>query len=612
MAAGAGCENTVSSPMTTESPPEGLLADTHSSMIRFRASVQRRSVALGWIAVIILSGQAVRTSVFQETRFLLPVVAVALLLVLSALVDWDELMASAQAGLAAWGWIVGVTLAMGVLATVPELNLVSQPVFFALVALSGLVLERPRHAFVALLAATALFISALAAGVASDVTELIVPIMSLGTVAVATSILGLEFERAVAESGRRLAELQRQRIDFERLYAVMATLSEGESLSEVLPQLVGTICRYLEAQVGLVLLYVPDNHTLEVMSPIWVNGYPLDIGPTRVRVAEAGVLPQVYRSSRPTLVEPVNPGSTAHGLLAEIGLQNAMVAPLRVESSPVGVIAVGDSLHGSFRPSQLAQLAFLAGPAGLVLSQIGRYEEQTEMNRQLEEVAKMKSDFVSVVSHELRTPLTSIIGSLDTVNRPELAPEATTARELITTARRQAGRLQRLIEDLLMVSRLDRGAIPIDLEDLEIKVLVDQVLSGMQPPPPVTVDIDPSDVTVIADRDHLERILINLVENATKYAPGSPVEVIARPRGESVEIRVADHGPGIPPDHRERVFERFTQIQASQTRSVGGTGLGLSIVRSLAEAMGGRAEVAETPGGGATFVVDLPRAKSPR
>jgi signal transduction histidine kinase len=89
------------------------------------------------------------------------------------------------------------------------------------------------------------------------------------------------------------------------------------------------------------------------------------------------------------------------------------------------VIAVGDSAAESFRPEQLEQLAFLAGPAALVLSQIGRYEEQTEMNRRLEEVAQMKTDFVSVVSHELRTPLTSIIGSLDTVNRPELAPRPT-------------------------------------------------------------------------------------------------------------------------------------------------------------------------------------------
>src|SRR5690606_4967271 len=156
-----------------------------------------------------------------------------------------------------------------------------------------------------------------------------------------------------------------------------------------------------------------------------------------------------------------------------------MVAPLKVEQFSVGVIVVGDATSGTFRPEQLEQLAFLAGPAGLVLSQIGRYEEQTEMNRRLEEVAQMKTDFVSVVSHELRTPLTSIIGSLDTVNRPELAPQATTAKDLITTARRHAARLRRLIQDLLMLSRVDRGAIPIDAEPLPLTARVDHVLDGI-------------------------------------------------------------------------------------------------------------------------------------
>lgn len=580
------------------------------SMTRFRASVQRRSVAVGWVAVIVLAAQAVRTSVFQDSRFLVPIVSVALLLVLSALVDWEQLMRKRYAGWVSWGWIVGVTLSTGVIATVPELYLISQPIFYAVVALSGLVLERAKHAFVAVLASGIVMITAFIAGAASNWAQIIVPFFSLGTVAVATSLLGIEFERAVARSNQRLEQLQRQRIDFERLYAVMATLSQGDSLSEVLPQLVGTICRYLDAQVGVVLLYVPDDHSLEVVSPIWVNGYPLDIGAIRVRVAEASVLPQVFRSGRPLLIDPVHPGSTHHGLLAELGLQHAMVAPLRVEQFSVGVIAVGDASAGAFRPEQLEQLAFLAGPAGLVLSQIGRYEEQTEMNRRLEEVAQMKTDFVSVVSHELRTPLTSIIGSLDTVNRPELAPQANTARELIITARRQAGRLQRLIEDLLMVSRLDRGAIPINSETLPLLKVVDHVVEVINIPSPISVDVDPDGLQVVADRDHLERILINLFENASKYAPDSPIEVVGRIRGDVGQIRVVDHGPGIPLEHRHRIFERFTQMEASQTRSVGGTGLGLSIVRSLAEAMDGYADVEETPGGGATFVVGLPLARS--
>ncbi len=580
------------------------------AMSRFRASVLRKTVALGWLVVIILAGQAVRQAVFQANQFLVPVVALGLLLVGSALVDWDSIMAGPHADWATWAWIVSVTLSVGVIATVPALYLISQPLFFGIAALSGLVLTRPKHAFVTILAASFTAFAAFITQRADALVEILVPVLSLGTVAAATAVLGIEFEREVVRSGQRLHQLQRQRIDFERLYAVMATLSRADSLSEVLPQLVGTICRYLDAQVGVVLLYVPEHHALDVMSPIWVNGYPLDVGHISVRVSEAGLLPQVFRSGRATLVAPVDEKSQAHGLLAELGLKQAMVAPLRVEQFSVGVIAVGDASSGTFRPEQLEQLASLAAPAALVLSQIGRYEAQTEMTRRLEEVAQMKTDFVSVVSHELRTPLTSIIGSLDTVNRPELAPEANTARELIVTARRQAGRLQRLIEDLLIVSRLDRDAIPIAIDNVRVRAVIDHVIDALTVPERPTVEVEPPDLTVRVDHDHLERILINLIENSAKYAAGSPVEIVAGLHNGTAQIRVIDHGPGIPAEQRQRVFERFTQIEASQTRSVGGTGLGLSIVRSLAEAMGGTADVEETPDGGATFVVTL-RAVTP-
>ncbi|HET8739836.1 MAG TPA: ATP-binding protein, partial [Acidimicrobiia bacterium] len=239
---------------------------------------------------------------------------------------------------------------------------------------------------------------------------------------------------------------------------------------------------------------------------------------------------------------------------------------------------------------------------------IGRYEAQAEMTRRLEEVAQMKTDFVSTVSHELRSPLTSIIGSLDTVNRPELAPQEPTSQQLLISARRQAGRLQRLIEDLLVVSRIDRGAIPVHPEVVEIKEMFDEVNRVVSIEPSTTVE--PANLAVYADRDHFLRILINLVENAAKYAPDSPVELYAWQKNHRAMIAVVDHGPGIPESARESIFERFTQLDQSDTRSRGGTGLGLSIVRSLTEVMQGSVRVEATEGGGATFVIDLPASTS--
>jgi two-component system phosphate regulon sensor histidine kinase PhoR len=187
-----------------------------------------------------------------------------------------------------------------------------------------------------------------------------------------------------------------------------------------------------------------------------------------------------------------------------------------------------------------------------------------------------------------------------------LAPTEATAIQLLATARRQAGRLQRLIDDLLVVSRIDRGAIPVHLEAIPIKQAFDEVKRVVSIEP--TFTIEPEDLVVEADRDHLSRILINLVENAAKYASNSAVELYAWERPSKAVLAVVDHGPGIPEYEKERVFERFTQIDQSDTRSKGGTGLGLSIVKSLAEVMHGAVRVESTEGGGATFVVELPLA----
>ncbi|MGB7860985.1 MAG: ATP-binding protein, partial [Acidimicrobiia bacterium] len=121
-----------------------------------------------------------------------------------------------------------------------------------------------------------------------------------------------------------------------------------------------------------------------------------------------------------------------------------------------------------------------------------------------------------------------------------------------------------------------------------------------------TIAVEPANLMVEADRDHLSRILINLVENAAKYAPDSAVELFAWQRANAAVLAVVDHGPGIPEDQRERIFDRFTQLDQSDTRSRGGTGLGLSIVKSLTEVMSGSVRIETTEGGGATFVVELP------
>lgn len=593
---------------------ERLNTSVNESMARFRSSLLRRASAVAWFVLIIIGYQAVRsplpdgTQLFAQEEFYIPMASLAGLLILSTAVRWDRIMRSSAAPWAATGWLLGMTAGITAFALIPELNDTAEPILFGMAAVSGLLLTWWAHSAVTVIISLAIAFVAFESGEANVIGDVVAPIVVILVVAAVTALVGVEFEKEALTSFGKEAKLEQQRLDFERLYAVSATLARAESLAEIVPHLVGTICKYLDAQVGVVLLHDAEMQRLEVMSPIWVNGYPLDTDPITVEINAPSVVAQTYRAAKPIYVKRVDGDTDSHVLLKDLGLKQALVAPLKVESMRVGVIVVGDPYQGDFSEDQLEQLGSLAAPAGLVLSQIGRYEAQAEMTRRLEEVAQMKTDFVSTVSHELRSPLTSIIGSLDTVNRPELAPTEPTSQQLLVSARRQAGRLQRLIEDLLVVSRIDRGAIPVHPEVVEIKEMFDEVTRVVSVEPSTTVE--PENLAVYADRDHFSRILINLVENAAKYAPDSPVELYAWQKDQRAMIAVVDHGPGIPEDARESIFERFIQLDQSDTRSRGGTGLGLSIVRSLTEVMHGSIRVEATEGGGATFVLDLPAAAS--
>jgi signal transduction histidine kinase len=586
--------------MTTEN----IRPTIHEAMARFRASLLRRASAVAWVVLIIIGAQAVRSEIFTLPAFYIPMAGLAVLLVSSAAIRWEGLMGTRAAPWISTGWLLALIVGITALATIPELAATAQPILFGIAAVSGLLLAWWAHAIITVTIGIAISYIAFTLGLADAIPDVLAPALTVLVVASATALVGFEFEKEAVVSAGKESKLEVQRLDFERLYAVSATLARAESLAEIVPHLIGTICKYLDAQVGVVLLHDADLARLEVMSPIWVNGYPLETEEIAVEINATSVVAQTYRAAKPILVKQIDPTTESHVLLKELGLKQALVAPLKVEAMRVGVIVVGDPYEHDFTEDQLEQLGSLAAPAGLVLSQIGRYEAQAEMTRRLEEVAQMKSDFVSTVSHELRSPLTSIIGSLDTVNRPELAPPEPTSQQLLLSARRQAGRLQRLIEDLLVVSRIDRGAIPLQIEAISIREIFGEVNRVVPIEPKITVD--PEGLEVRADRDHLSRVLINLVENASKYAPDSPVELFAWQRASTAFLAVVDHGPGIPEDERERVFERFTQVDQSDTRSKGGTGLGLSIVKSLTETMHGSVRIETTEGGGATFVVELP------
>jgi len=224
----------------------------------------------------------------------------------------------------------------------------------------------------------------------------------------------------------------------------------------------------------------------------------------------------------------------------------------------------------------------------------------------------MRRDFVANVSHELKTPLTVVRGYAETLLGEEPAPEV--RRSFLTSILVNAGRMQRLVDDLLDLSRIESGAWTPHPEAVELGPLAGQVWTEVVRASKAedrafTLDVPTDAGAVAADPQALRQVLSNVLENAARYTPADgSVTVRARRLGADVVIEVSDTGPGIPGEHLPRIFERFYRVDAARSRELGGTGLGLAIVKHLVEAHGGRVEAESRYGAGTTIRVTLPAA----
>ncbi len=229
------------------------------------------------------------------------------------------------------------------------------------------------------------------------------------------------------------------------------------------------------------------------------------------------------------------------------------------------------------------------------------------------ELERMKSNFLSVVSHELKTPLHSIKGFVEIILMGKTGPVTDLQRDFLGTVQEQTGHLQRMIEDLLEFSRLESGQVrlrPVPLPPAELATVVVDKLAPLAQKKGLTLtgDLPETLPEIEADPMRLEQVLTNLVENAIKFTPeGGRVQVCGWDRGEAVEIAVIDSGIGVPAEERQRIFERFYQVDSSARRRYKGTGLGLTICRHIVTQHGGRIWVEDAEGGGSAFHLMIPR-----
>jgi two-component system sensor histidine kinase KdpD len=231
-------------------------------------------------------------------------------------------------------------------------------------------------------------------------------------------------------------------------------------------------------------------------------------------------------------------------------------------------------------------------------------EERDQLLADERRAGEFRDAFVDVISHELRTPITTILGLTQILARPGRVDDDASRTALLQDVRAESERLHRLVEDLLVLSRMERGILVADTEPLEPRRMLQRIVGNEAlelPSLKIELEVEPGLPIVAGEETYVEQIVRNLLGNAAKYTPaGTRVTVDARREDKVVAIRFLDEGPGIPEDSEDQLFELFYRDPAS-ARTVSGSGIGLFVCASLAGAMGGRMWAKRRPEGGSEF-----------
>jgi two-component system, NtrC family, sensor kinase len=296
------------------------------------------------------------------------------------------------------------------------------------------------------------------------------------------------------------------------------------------------------------------------------------------------------------------------------GFRTIVAVPMLREGTAIGVLALTRAAMRPFTEKQIELASTFADQAAIAIENVRLFEEIQDKNRQLQRASENKSQFVSSMSHELRTPLNAIIGLTEMMvtNAARFGTEK--AMEPLQRVNRAGTHLLGLINQVLDLSKIEAGKLELNPQTVQLAPLVDEVIGTArqladQNKNRLIVEAQENLGTITVDPMRLRQILLNLLSNACKFTKQGEVKLRARRvrNGRDwIEMAVADDGIGMTPEQQAKLFEEFTQADASMAQRFGGTGLGLAITRKLARMMGGDVTVASQPGKGSVFTVRLP------
>jgi signal transduction histidine kinase/DNA-binding response OmpR family regulator/HAMP domain-containing protein len=338
-----------------------------------------------------------------------------------------------------------------------------------------------------------------------------------------------------------------------------------------------------------------------------------------------GTVGRAAAARAPVQIADIHEDRTYDDRLRELfvrhGFRARLAVPLIREDQIVGALVVRRKLPGPFSPELSDLLQTFATQSVLAIQNARLFREIAEKGRELEIASQHKSQFLANMSHELRTPMNAIIGVSEMLLEDARDLGREDEVEPLTRILRAARHLLTLINDILDLSKIEAGKMELHLESFSVAALVDEVAGTVRPLAETNgnrlqvehaADVGP----MRADLTRVRQALLNLASNAVKFTEGGSVTIAAARAtgpggGDWIVLRVSDTGIGMTPEQTARLFQDFTQADASTTRKYGGTGLGLAISRRFCRMMGGDITVESTPGAGSTFTIRLPATVEP-
>jgi signal transduction histidine kinase len=386
-------------------------------------------------------------------------------------------------------------------------------------------------------------------------------------------------------------------------------------LQSVLDTLLHSAIRLCDTERGMIFRY--DGESCRAVAAHNVPPEFLELWErTPVRAGRGTTVGRALLECRPVQIVDINadPEYAFDEAQKMFAFRTVLAVPMLREGVPKGVIGLIKTDVEPFTDKQIALVETFADQAAIAIENVRLFEEIQDKNRQLQQASEHKSQFVSSVSHELRTPLNAIIGLTDMMVKNAARFGTEKAQEPLKRIHNAGTHLLGLINQVLDLSKIEAGKLELSPESVALVPLIDQVVGtarqlAEQSNNRLVVDA-PDDLGILTvDPMRLRQILLNLLSNACKFTKQGDLTLRVRRLADGqnwVELAVIDTGIGMTPEQLGKLFQEFSQAEASTAKKYGGTGLGLAITRKLARIMGGDVTVVSEPGKGSVFTVRLP------